>query len=126
VRLSCSLSFLVPEKRKEVAARIRSKHPDRVPAIVEKAPKSNAPEIDKKKYLVPGDITVGKFVYELRKHMQLGPEKAIFLFVQNSLPPTAALMYDIYERYKDEDGFLYITYSDENTFGGSGSTAADE
>jgi GABA(A) receptor-associated protein len=23
----------------------------------------------------------------------------------------------IYEKYKDEDGFLYITYSGENTFG---------
>jgi len=56
--------------------------------IVEKAPKSDAPDIDKKKYLVPADITVGKFVYEIRKHMQLRPEKAIFLFVNNVLPPT--------------------------------------
>jgi hypothetical protein len=31
---------------------------------------------------------------------------------------TAALMSHIYEKYKDEDGFLYITYSGENTFGG--------
>jgi len=29
----------------------------------------------------------------------------------------AALMTDIYEDHKDEDGFLYITYSGENTFG---------
>lgn len=29
----------------------------------------------------------------------------------------AALMSDIYEDHKDEDGFLYITYSGENTFG---------
>ena len=105
------------DKRKEVADRIRSKYPDRIPCIVEKAPKSDAPDIDKKKYLVPGDITVGKFVYEIRKHMQLPPEKAIFLFVNNVLPPTAALMSQIYDRYKDEDGFLYITYSGENTFG---------
>lgn len=26
-------------------------------------------------------------------------------------------MSDIYEDHKDEDGFLYITYSGENTFG---------
>jgi GABA(A) receptor-associated protein len=37
---------------------------------------------------VPADITVGKFVYEIRKHMKLSPEKAIFLFVNNVLPPT--------------------------------------
>eukprot|EP00005_Dracoamoeba_jomungandri_P001193 CAMPEP_0174249860 /NCGR_PEP_ID=MMETSP0439-20130205/199_1 /TAXON_ID=0 /ORGANISM="Stereomyxa ramosa, Strain Chinc5" /LENGTH=119 /DNA_ID=CAMNT_0015329785 /DNA_START=67 /DNA_END=426 /DNA_ORIENTATION=+ len=105
------------EKRMEVAKRIREKYPDRIPVIVEKAPKSDAPDIDKKKFLVPSDITVGKFVYEIRKHMKLSPEKAIFLFVNNVLPPTAQDMYYIYAKYKDEDGFLYITYSGENTFG---------
>lgn len=30
---------------------------------------------------------------------------------------TAALMSNIYEEQKDVDGFLYITYSGENTFG---------
>ena len=29
----------------------------------------------------------------------------------------AALMSQVYEHQKDEDGFLYITYSGENTFG---------
>eukprot|EP00019_Armaparvus_languidus_P007124 CAMPEP_0168589594 /NCGR_PEP_ID=MMETSP0420-20121227/6096_1 /TAXON_ID=498008 /ORGANISM="Pessonella sp." /LENGTH=122 /DNA_ID=CAMNT_0008625153 /DNA_START=73 /DNA_END=441 /DNA_ORIENTATION=+ len=107
------------EKRIEVAKRILSKYSDRIPVIVEKAPKSDVPNIDKKKYLVPADITVGKFVYEIRKHMKLSPEKAIFLFVGNGvLPPTAALMSQIYDRFKDEDGFLYIVYSGENTFGG--------
>eukprot|EP01133_Synstelium_polycarpum_P001210 gene1210-1399_t len=106
------------EKRKEVAERIRSKYQDRIPVIVEKAPRSDAPDIDKKKYLVPADITVGKFVYEIRKHMpKINAEKAIYLFVNNTLPPTAAFISQIYERYKDEDGFLYITYSGENTFG---------
>lgn len=84
---------------------------------MEKAPKSDAPEIDKKKYLVPNDITVGKFVFEIRKHMTLAPEKAIFLFVNNTLPPTGELVATIYEKHKDEDGFLYFTYSGENTFG---------
>lgn len=30
---------------------------------------------------------------------------------------TGALMSALYEEYKDEDGFLYMTYSGENTFG---------
>merc|ERR1712232_374552 len=105
------------DKRQEVASKIRSKYPDRIPVIVEKAAKSNAPDIDKKKFLVPGDISVGKFVYEIRKHMKLNPEQAIFLFVNDTLPPTAALMSFIYDKHKDEDGFLYVTYNGENTFG---------
>ena len=54
----------------------------------------------------------------MRKRIKLAPEKAIFIFVNNVLPPTAALMSQIYAEHKDEDGFLYITYSGESTFGG--------
>ncbi|KIZ02721.1 Autophagy-related protein 8d [Monoraphidium neglectum] len=112
------------EKRQAEAARIREKYPDRIPVIVEKAEKSDIPDIDKKKYLVPADLTVGQFVYVIRKRIKLSPEKAIFIFIKNVLPPTAALMSSVYEDHKDEDGFLYITYSGENTFGGGGEGAA--
>ncbi|XP_051125627.1 autophagy-related protein 8C-like [Andrographis paniculata] len=105
------------EKRRAESARIRGKFPDRLPVIVEKADRSDIPNIDKKKYLVPDDLTVGQFVYVVRKRIKLGPQSAIFVFVNEILPPTAALMSTIYEEYKDEDGFLYMTYSGENTFG---------
>jgi GABA(A) receptor-associated protein len=105
------------EKRQAEAARIRDKYPDRIPVIVEKSERSEIPDIDKKKYLVPADLTVGQFVYVIRKRIKVSAEKAIFMFVKNFLPPTASLMSDIYEEHKDEDGFLYITYSGESTFG---------
>merc|ERR1712014_20760 len=104
-------------KREYEADRLRKKYPDRIPVICEKAEGSDIPDIDKKKYLVPADLTVGQFVYVIRKRIKLTPEKAIFIFVNDVLPPTAALMSSIYEEHKDEDGFLYITYSGENTFG---------
>ncbi|KAJ6401323.1 hypothetical protein OIU84_016692 [Salix udensis] len=100
------------ERRQAEAGRIREKYPDRIPVIVERAEKSDVPDIDKKKYLVPADLTVGQFVYVVRKRIKLSPEKAIFIFVKNILPPTAAMMSAIYEENKDEDGFLYMSYSD--------------
>merc|ERR1719321_162039 len=106
------------QKRKEVAQRILQRYPDRLPVIVEKAPKSSAPPIDKKKFLVPSDITVGKFLYEIRKHMRLDSEQAIFLFVNDTLPPSASLMLEVYRQHKDPgDSFLYCTYASESTFG---------
>lgn len=77
---------------------MRAKYADRIPVIVEKAPKSTAPDIDKKKFLVPAEISVGKFALEIRKHMKLNPEQAIYLFINDTLPPTAALMSQIYEK----------------------------
>ncbi|XP_074341692.1 autophagy-related protein 8C-like isoform X2 [Apium graveolens] len=105
------------EKRHAEATRIREKYSDRIPVVIERAGKSDIPDIDKKKYLVPGDLTVGQFVYVIRKRIKLGAEKAIFIFVKNLLPPNAAMMSKIYEENKDEDGFLYMTYSGESTFG---------
>ncbi|GJV59595.1 autophagy-related protein 8f [Tanacetum coccineum] len=104
-------------KRHAEASRIREKYPDRIPVIVEKANKTDIPNIDKKKYLVPADLTVGQFVYVIRKRIKLSAEKAIFIFVENVLPPTGAIMSTIYDEKKDDDGFLYVTYSGENTFG---------
>lgn len=105
------------EKRSEEVARIRQKYPDRIPMIVECVKGSEIPVIDKTKFLVPEDLTVGQFVYVVRRRIKLNPEKAIFIFFQNVLPPTAALVSSIYDDYKDEDGFLYCLYSGENTFG---------
>ncbi|KAJ3035538.1 ubiquitin-like protein atg8 [Rhizophlyctis rosea] len=105
------------EKRKQEAEKIRQKYPDRIPCIVEKAEKSDIATIDKKKYLVPCDLTVGQFVYVIRKRIKLSPEKAIFIFVNNVLPPSSSLLSQVYQEHKDEDGFLYIIYSSENTFG---------
>lgn len=105
------------EKRKSESTRILQRFKDRLPVICEKVENSDIQEIDKRKYLVPGDLTVGQFVYVIRKRIKLPSEKAIFIFVNDILPPTAALMSTVYEEHKDEDGFLYVLYSGENTFG---------
>jgi len=107
------------EKRATEAARIRDKYPDRIPVICEKDARSDIPRVDKRKYLIPTDLTVGQFVYVIRKRLSIPAEKAIFIFVNNTLPPTASLMSAVYEQAKDEDGFLYMMYSGENTFGES-------
>lgn len=105
------------EQRKKEATSIKKKYPDRIPVIVEKEPHSDIVEIDKHKFLVPNHLTVGQFVYVIRKRMKLPPEKAIFIFVHNQIPNQSCLMSSIYEESKDNDEFLYIKYTGENTFG---------
>lgn len=105
------------EQRKGESTRIRSKYPDRIPVIVEKAEKSTLGDIDKHKFLVPNDLSVAQFVYIIRKRLKLTPEKAIFLFVNNNLPPTSESMSVIYKNFKDDDGFIYFLYNGESTFG---------
>ncbi|NP_001410049.1 autophagy-related protein 8D isoform X1 [Oryza sativa Japonica Group] len=86
--------------------------------IVEKFSRSNLPEMEKRKYLVPCNMPVGQFIFILRSRLHLSPGTALFVFVNNTLPQTAQLMGSVYESYKDEgDGFLYLCYSSEKTFG---------
>eukprot|EP00933_Yihiella_yeosuensis_P013260 TRINITY_DN1236_c0_g1_i1.p1 TRINITY_DN1236_c0_g1~~TRINITY_DN1236_c0_g1_i1.p1 ORF type:complete len:130 (+),score=40.58 TRINITY_DN1236_c0_g1_i1:116-505(+) len=124
-----TLQEAVPfEKRKEEAKRILAKYPDRIPVICEKAARSDIPEIDKKKFLVPGSMLCGEFKYIIHKHISqaasgvtIAADQAIYLFVNNTgtSPKTGTLMSEVYDQYKAEDGFLYITYSAENTLGGA-------
>ena len=97
--------------------KIKTTHPDRVPVIVEPSLKCTLAPLDKKKYLIPKEVTIGQFAYVIRSRIKLNPEEAIFLFINNVLPPTSSHMVDIYQEHKDADGFLYVTYGGENTFG---------
>ncbi|KAI0984167.1 hypothetical protein GJ496_009606 [Pomphorhynchus laevis] len=107
------------ENRCAEAERIMKKFPDRVPVIVEKLPNSNIPKMDKKKFLVPADISVAQFMWIIRRRIVLSSEQAIFLFIDNSVPQASSTMGQLYSEFKNDDGFLYIAYSGENTFGAS-------
>ncbi|KAI7757020.1 hypothetical protein M8C21_004042 [Ambrosia artemisiifolia] len=80
-----------PEKRRAESTCIRHKYPDRLPVIVERAERSHIADIDKNKYLVPADLTVGQFVYVVRKRIKLSPEKAIFVFANNMFTTNCCL-----------------------------------
>ena len=106
------------DKRCEESARIRKKYPTRIPVIVEKDLREKSlPQISRKKYLVPQDLSVGEFMFVIRKRIKLAPEKSIYLFIDGSLQNTSANLCQVYEEHKDKDGFLYILYYGESTFG---------
>jgi GABA(A) receptor-associated protein len=104
--------------RQKESERVIKKYPDRVPIICERSKTCKGiSAMDKNKFLVPNDLTMGQFMYVIRKRLALPSEKAIFLFVNNTLVPTHSILGEIYEEQHDSDGFLYISYSDENVFG---------
>ena len=106
------------EKRKTESVKIRKKYDDRIPVIVELNKKDRKThKLDKSKYLVPNDLSVGQFIYVIRKRMTITAEQALFIFINNTLMPTGMLMSEVFHKHQDEDGFLYAVVSLENTFG---------
>ena len=110
------------EERKRESERIRAKYPNRIPVIVERDTRSDVSDIDRCKFLVPNDLTVGQLTFVIRKRIKLGATDALFCFVVGSdsvttLPPTGGMLSDVYKNHQNEDGFLYVRYASENTFG---------
>jgi len=110
------------EDRIKECTRILQKYPERIPIIVEKleqkkSKQDDIPNLEKKKFLVPESITFGQFIYIIRTRIKLNPEKAIFIFISNTIPTNTQTIREIYNQYKSDDGFLYCKYSGESTFG---------
>ena len=104
------------EKRIKSFESIKQKYPNRVPVLIERGT-NESPQIDKNKFLVPKNITVAEFMSIIRERVKLSSSQAIFLLINNTIPKATDDMDLIYRKFKNEDGFLYITYSVENTFG---------
>ena len=107
------------EKRKAESDRILVRYPDLIPVICERVEgHTTVPDLDRRKFLVPPHLTMGQFIYVVRKRVKLDPSQAIFMYLsKNVLAPTSQIMSHVYAEHKNEDGFLYVNYSGENTFG---------
>ena len=105
--------------RCEESEKMIKRYPDKIPVICEISPNADIKvKITRMKYLVPRDLTIGQLAYVIRKRFELPSEKAMFIMVNNKvIPPTAAIVSDIYNKHKDSDNFLYFSVCFENFFG---------
>ena len=64
-------------------------------------------------------MTVSQFSFIIRRKIELAKESALFLLVNGKVSIVGnQTMSEVYENNKDiEDGFLYITYTSQLTWG---------
>jgi len=104
--------------RKAESNKVFKRYSNRVPIIVEKSKSCKTlPNIDRIKYLVPIDITIGQFMQIIRRKIKITSEIAMYIIINNTIPCTSSLISQIYDDHKHEDGFLYINYTGESVFG---------
>ena len=108
------------EERKTHSSDIRVKYPERLPIVMQRSMNDKIlGDMDKIKYLVPGEITITEFMAILRKRLNVNQTTSIYLYNPDNkiiLSGTNSIEY-LYNKYKNDDGFLYIEYCGENVFG---------
>jgi GABA(A) receptor-associated protein len=106
------------EKRKADADRLRLKYPDKVPVVLQRASKSELPQATKAKFLMPKIISIGKVQTILRDYLpEFDESKALFIFVDGAIPMISETLGELDSSRHSPDGFLYLKYSGESTFG---------
>lgn len=103
------------EERKKQSLNIFNKYKDSIPIYIDFTNFSKTTE--KSKFVIPNGFTIGQLLTAIRMKMSLNPASALFLFINNRLIPVTTVVSTLYETNKDDDGFLYVCCSEENTFG---------
>ena len=110
------------EKRVTESKSIISKYPDYVPVIIDSCEELST-VIKKRKYLVPKDVMMSYFLCILKQKMTwIDSKKALIMFCGNKMLNPTQNIGVIYQEYlnckkHDDDMYLYIFLSAENTFG---------
>ena len=99
--------------RKKESERLLKQVPDKIPVIFEKDPtNNNLKDLDKSRFLILKDLSVAQVNHMIRKKMTLKEGESITLLAQGKYSITGdSIMSGIYEKFHDEDGFLYIIYT---------------
>jgi GABA(A) receptor-associated protein len=87
-------------------------YPSKLPVIVERHNhKANTlGSMENCKYLFPKTFSIAEVGVVIRKKLDVNRYQSIFLSSNGVLLQSKMSLPEVYEKYKQSDGFLYITY----------------
>ena len=101
----------------EEGKKILKQIPGKITVILEEATNGINKGIKTIKY-INKDLKLPQFISQFQKKLNLNSEDALFFLVKGKNALVGNLTFqEIYDKFKDKDGFLYITYARELVWG---------
>ena len=104
------------DEKQLLVSKIMRLYPHAIPIIIERDQKSQLPDLDQNKYIMPYNSTIIQLISIIRNKIQLKPELALLIFSGDNVLPINQTMLEIHNQYAEKDGFLFIKYHGERIF----------
>ena len=106
-------------ERQEKLGRLLSKNPEKVPIIFERHPLSKLdPSCRDVKFLSTKNLKLAEFTKQLREMWMIEADKSLFFSCNGKAMLNPDLLVgDIYDKFRENDGYLYIRYREVESFG---------
>ena len=108
------------EKRMQWSQEASMKYSNKLPLIVEKDHKCQGlDDLSNPKFLMPRTFMISEVQMIVRRKLNIKKEQGLFMMVNDGKEMIKAneTLEGVYDKYKDQDGFLYILYTQENIYG---------
>lgn len=104
--------------RKKLSKELLELHPNHVPIVLELHDPNGDFKMKKSKFIVPTNITLGRFSVTVRENLTLTAYSSLLFFINdNDILSPNLIISVLYNKYRHEDGFLYVKCQVESTFG---------
>ena len=102
-------------QRIEESERVKKDNPGKIPIICERDLRSKLGQLEKTKYLIDNLSSLEVLTNNIKKKLNIGEEEALFFYANGKIPLVGNknTIEEIYEKYRDDDGFLYLSCTNE-------------
>lgn len=97
----------------------KTRFPNSVPIVIQRDSRSSLPlSLQNQLFLVPRTLSATEFSSMIRKKVNLAKTQAMMMFVnRRTLVAGDLTVSELYDRFRGEDGFLYVLCTDHASYG---------
>mmetsp|Transcript_15993 Transcript_15993/g.15918 ORF Transcript_15993/g.15918 Transcript_15993/m.15918 type:complete len:122 (-) Transcript_15993:680-1045(-) len=102
--------------RKASYDKMMQENPGKYPAVLLKGNNCKY-NIPLHKFALEGSMTMGTFLYTVRRYFKLSSKQGVYLYLCDTLPMLNAKISELHQRCADEDGCLYFVLTHQEDKG---------